>query len=84
MSTAGCGPGPGGSRRTAAARWPAPATAVRYLERLKDPGEGLVPDGRADAASLSTVLGLRRRHGTAPGGDLFSGGLLDQGEGGDR
>ncbi|GAA2834878.1 hypothetical protein GCM10020220_024750 [Nonomuraea rubra] len=57
---------------------------MRYLERLKDPGEGLVPDGRADAASLSTVLGLRRRHGTAPGGDLFSGGLLDQGEGGDR
>ncbi|MGW3344484.1 hypothetical protein ACWDA3_14315 [Nonomuraea rubra] len=67
----------------AALRLP-PATAVRYLERLKDPGEGLVPDGRADAASLSTVLGLRRRHGTAPDGDLLSGGLLDQGEDGDR
>ncbi|MFD0478916.1 hypothetical protein ACFQ0B_70100 [Nonomuraea thailandensis] len=52
----------------AALRLP-PGTALRYLGRLKDPDEGLVADGRADAASLSTVLGLRRRHGTAPDPD---------------
>ncbi|SEF77312.1 ABC-type nitrate/sulfonate/bicarbonate transport system, substrate-binding protein [Nonomuraea solani] len=49
-----------------------PAAAARYLRRLKDPDEGLVAGGRADVESLSTVLGLRRRYGTAPDGDLLS------------
>ncbi|MGP4098621.1 hypothetical protein [Nonomuraea sp. KM90] len=66
----------------AALRLP-PATAARYLQRLKDPGEGLVADGRADAASLSTVLGLRRRYGDAPAGDLLDQGLLDSPDSGE-
>ncbi|MDQ1485145.1 MAG: hypothetical protein QOJ62_838, partial [Actinomycetota bacterium] len=36
--------------------------ARRYLRRLKDPDEGLVPDGIVDAASLATVVNLRRRY----------------------
>ncbi|MFG1710295.1 ABC transporter substrate-binding protein [Nonomuraea sp. M3C6] len=48
-----------------------PATAARYLHRLTDPDEGLVTDGRADAESLSTVIDLRRRYGTAPGKDVL-------------
>ncbi|MEV0614086.1 hypothetical protein AB0I81_12250 [Nonomuraea sp. NPDC050404] len=43
-----------------------PATATRYLQRLKDPDEGLVADGKVDAESLTTVLTLRRRYGDAP------------------
>lgn len=53
------------------------AAATRYLDRLKDPDEGLVADGLADVESLSTVLGLRRRYGDAPTGDLLKRGLLD-------
>ncbi|MGI5282523.1 ABC transporter substrate-binding protein [Nonomuraea polychroma] len=59
----------------AAARAPA-----RYLQRLKDPDDGLVADGRADLASLSTIVALRRRYGSAPDGDLLTQGLLDLGE----
>jgi ABC-type nitrate/sulfonate/bicarbonate transport system substrate-binding protein len=46
---------------SAALRLP-PALAVRYLERLKDPAEGLVADGAADPRAMETVLELRRRY----------------------
>jgi ABC-type nitrate/sulfonate/bicarbonate transport system substrate-binding protein len=46
---------------SAALRLP-PALAVRYLERLKDPAEGLVADGIVDPRAMETVLGLRRRY----------------------
>jgi hypothetical protein len=36
--------------------------ARRYLARLRDPGDGLVPDGRVDLAAMETVVGLRRRY----------------------
>jgi ABC-type nitrate/sulfonate/bicarbonate transport system substrate-binding protein len=36
--------------------------AQRYLGRLQDPDEGLVPDGRVDTESLTTVVELRRRY----------------------
>lgn len=36
--------------------------ALRYLQRLKDPVEGLVVDGQVDPASLATVVELRRRY----------------------
>jgi ABC-type nitrate/sulfonate/bicarbonate transport system substrate-binding protein len=36
------------------------ALAARYLERLRSPTEGLVPDGRVDRASLETLVALRR------------------------
>ncbi|GII56837.1 hypothetical protein Pth03_52260 [Planotetraspora thailandica] len=38
------------------------ALAARYLDRLKDPDEGLVADGEVDLASMETVVGLRRRY----------------------
>jgi ABC-type nitrate/sulfonate/bicarbonate transport system substrate-binding protein len=40
---------------------PAPL-AERYLARLKDPAEGLVPDGVVDPAAVRTVVDLRRRY----------------------
>jgi ABC-type nitrate/sulfonate/bicarbonate transport system substrate-binding protein len=42
--------------------------AVRYLERLKDPEEGLVVDGVVDLEAMETVVGLRRAY--APAGEL--------------
>jgi ABC-type nitrate/sulfonate/bicarbonate transport system substrate-binding protein len=39
-----------------------PDLARRYVERLKDPVEGLVADGRVDPAALRTVVDLRRRY----------------------
>uniref|UniRef100_UPI001C5FAF07 hypothetical protein n=1 Tax=Nonomuraea rhizosphaerae TaxID=2665663 RepID=UPI001C5FAF07 len=57
-----------------------PAAATRYLQRLTDPDEGLVADGRADAGSLSTILRLRRRYGQAPAYDLLDHGLVDHWE----
>ncbi|QCX74778.1 hypothetical protein C9F11_05380 [Streptomyces sp. YIM 121038] len=36
--------------------------AARYAARLRDPADGLVPDGAADRAALDTVLGLRLRY----------------------
>ncbi|MFI6531918.1 hypothetical protein ACIBHY_05675 [Nonomuraea sp. NPDC050547] len=36
--------------------------ARRYLRRLKDPLEGLIPGGAVDQGALRTVLGLRLRH----------------------
>jgi ABC-type nitrate/sulfonate/bicarbonate transport system substrate-binding protein len=38
------------------------ALAARYLDRLKDPGEGLVVDGIADLPAMETVIGLRRKY----------------------
>jgi ABC-type nitrate/sulfonate/bicarbonate transport system substrate-binding protein len=35
------------------------ALARRYLDRLRSPDEGLVPDGRVDPGSLETLVGLR-------------------------
>jgi ABC-type nitrate/sulfonate/bicarbonate transport system substrate-binding protein len=50
------------------------ALAGRYLDRLKDPAEGLVPDGTVDPAGLRTVLDLRRRWRpeTDGGADVFA------------
>ena len=46
-----------------------PALAARYLARLTDPAEGLVPDGAVDPASIRVLVGLRRRYGPALDGD---------------
>jgi ABC-type nitrate/sulfonate/bicarbonate transport system substrate-binding protein len=43
-----------------------PEVAARYVERLKDPREGLVASGLADLESLTTVAGLRHRYGPSP------------------
>jgi ABC-type nitrate/sulfonate/bicarbonate transport system substrate-binding protein len=52
---------------------PAPL-AGRYLARLKDPAEGLVPDGVVDPAAIRTILDLRRRYRpeTDGGSDVFA------------
>ena len=39
----------------------APEVARRYVERLQDPSEGLLPDGKVDPVALVTVAALRRR-----------------------
>jgi hypothetical protein len=49
--------------------------AERYLERLRSPTEGLVPDGKIDRASLETLVGLRRRYGPALDGDPLAAAL---------
>jgi ABC-type nitrate/sulfonate/bicarbonate transport system substrate-binding protein len=36
--------------------------AARYLDRLKDPDEGLVADGVVDLEAMETVVNLRRRY----------------------
>lgn len=48
--------------------------ARRYLARLRDPAEGLVPDGVVDPDSIRTVLDLRRRYRpeTVDGTDAFA------------
>ena len=48
--------------------------AERYLARLKDPTEGLVPDGVVDPAAIRTIVDLRRRYRpeTDSGTDLFA------------
>ena len=38
-----------------------PELARRYVERLRDPREGLLPDAAVDPAALETVASLRRR-----------------------
>jgi hypothetical protein len=35
--------------------------ARRYVDRLRDPAEGLLPSATVDPAALETVAGLRRR-----------------------
>ncbi len=49
--------------------------AVRYLERLRAPAEGLVPDGVVDQDSLRTLVGLRRRFGPVLDGDPLAAAL---------
>jgi ABC-type nitrate/sulfonate/bicarbonate transport system substrate-binding protein len=50
--------------------------AVRYLDRLKDPDEGLIVDGSVDLPALETAIDLRRRHLPARnGGDALAGAL---------
>jgi hypothetical protein len=48
--------------------------ARRYLARLRDPDEGLVPDGVVDPASIRTIVDLRRRYRpeTVDGVDVFA------------
>ena len=49
-------------RAEAAARLDvSPALARRYVDRLRDPHEGLLPEGVVDPAALETVAALRRR-----------------------
>jgi ABC-type nitrate/sulfonate/bicarbonate transport system substrate-binding protein len=65
-----------------------PELAVRYVERMRDPVHGLVPDGVVDAASLRTLVELRRRYlpmpdpdadGGTDGGDLLDAAFEDPG-----
>jgi ABC-type nitrate/sulfonate/bicarbonate transport system substrate-binding protein len=44
----------------------AAATAGEHLAVLRDPTRGLIPDGSVDAASLATLVALRRRFLPAP------------------
>jgi ABC-type nitrate/sulfonate/bicarbonate transport system substrate-binding protein len=65
----------------------APSSAERYVERLVDPLEGLVPDGAVDPAALDTLVRLRTRWLPRPlagGGDALDrarddAGLVDAG-----
>jgi hypothetical protein len=54
-----------------------PLLAERYVARLKDPREGLVPDGVVDLPSLTTVVELRRRYlpSIVEGIDVLAGAL---------
>jgi ABC-type nitrate/sulfonate/bicarbonate transport system substrate-binding protein len=57
-----------------------PALAARYLARLTDPAEGLVPDGVVDPASIRVLVDLRRRYGPELDGDPLAA-ALDPGDG---
>jgi ABC-type nitrate/sulfonate/bicarbonate transport system substrate-binding protein len=48
--------------------------ARRYLARLRDPADGLVPDGVVDPAAIRTLVDLRRRYRpeTVAGADVFA------------
>lgn len=46
-----------------------PELARRYVERMRDPAEGLVAGGSVDPEALRTVASLRRRYLPEPGGD---------------
>ena len=52
-----------------------PALAARYLDRLTDPDEGLVPDGSVDPAAIRTLVDLRRRYGPELPGDPLAAAL---------
>jgi len=57
--------------------------AGRYVERLRDPRDGLVPDGVVDRATLETLVRLRTTylpHPATGGGDLLDA-ALDEGSG---
>ncbi|HYG94938.1 MAG TPA: PhnD/SsuA/transferrin family substrate-binding protein [Nocardioides sp.] len=52
--------------------------AMQYLARLRDPRDGLVPDGVVDRAALETLVRLRTRYLPTPGpegGDLLDSAL---------
>lgn len=49
--------------------------AVRYLERMRTPAEGLVPDGVVDLPSMRTLVDLRRRFGPRLDGDPLAAAL---------
>ncbi|GIE94262.1 PhnD/SsuA/transferrin family substrate-binding protein [Paractinoplanes rishiriensis] len=49
--------------------------ALRYLDRLRSPAEGLVPDGVVDKSSLRTLVNLRRRFGPSLDGDPLAAAL---------
>ena len=51
------------------------ALAERYVARLRDPLDGLVPGGRVDLDALRTILGLRTTYLPAPDGDVYAGAL---------
>ena len=56
--------------------------ALRYVDRLRDPADGLVPDGVVDAKALRTLVELRTRYLPTPapdGGDLLDRALDDPG-----
>ncbi len=63
--------------------------AVRYVERLKDPAQGLVPSAGSDLEGLASVVALRRRYlpRVIDGRDVLDGaldpssGLVDQADG---
>ena len=65
--------GPTTAEAAGALGLPAPL-AERYLARLKDPTEGLVPDGVVDLAAIRTIVDLRGRYRpeTDSGTDLFA------------
>jgi ABC-type nitrate/sulfonate/bicarbonate transport system substrate-binding protein len=65
--------GPTTAEAAGALGLPAPL-AERYLARLKDPTEGLVPDGVVDLAAIRTIVDLRRRYRpeTDSSTDLFA------------
>ena len=58
-----------------------PQLAERYLQRLRDPDRGLVPDGGVDRASLATLVRLRSTYLPEPAGagDVLDAALADQG-----
>lgn len=52
--------------------------AQRYVERLRDPVDGLVPDGAVDRGALETLVRLRRTYLPSPapgGGDVLDAAL---------
>jgi ABC-type nitrate/sulfonate/bicarbonate transport system substrate-binding protein len=56
------------------------ALAARYVERLRDPVEGLVGDGEVDADSLATLVRLRTTYLPVPdghGGDVLDAALRE-------
>ena len=55
-----------------------PEQARRYRDRLKDPDQGLLPDGRVDLPSLRSVVDLRRRYraGVVDGEDRLAQALV--------
>ena len=56
-------------------------SALRYVERLRDPHQGLVPDGVVDSASLHTLVDLRRRYLPTPVDGVDQGSGSDPGPG---
>ena len=57
--------------------------AQRYVARLRDPRDGLVPDGIVDRGALETLVRLRTTYlpSPAPGGGDVLDAALDEGSG---